>query len=343
MVEPFVIEEHELRVSASIGIAIHHGGDEQQDLLMNADAAMYHAKALGRNCYCFFETCMNAHAYEQVQILHDLRKALERHELVLHYQPKFEARSKKLVGAEALLRWQHPTRGLIPPNDFIPLAEKTGLIIPIGEWVLNTACRQMRLWRDAGHRTDHWSVAVNLSTVQFDHPGLIRMVQEALEQHDMEPRCLILEITESTAMQDVDQSMGILQQIYSMGVNISIDDFGTGYSSLLYLKRLPASEIKIDRGFVRDLGHDSEDAAIVSAIVALGRTLNLKVVAEGVETAEQQEFLTHLGCDSLQGFLLGRPLPADEFIEALSRNEIIPVADDAQVAHTWKLVAQTGL
>ncbi|MHB1959244.1 MAG: putative bifunctional diguanylate cyclase/phosphodiesterase [Acidobacteriaceae bacterium] len=338
--QPFTIGELELRVSASIGIAIYPGADGRRDLLKDADAAMYHAKEMGRNCYCFFETSMNADAQEQLQLLHDLHLALERRELVVYYQPKFDAASRKLMGAEALVRWQHPTRGLVPPNDFIPMAEKSGLIVPIGEWVLNEACRQMSEWRQFG--SENWSIAVNLSPLQFGHAGLIQMLRDTLRRHGVEPRCLTLEVTESTAMRDVDTSMAILQQIYSMGVNISIDDFGTGYSSLLYLKRLPASELKIDRGFVRGLAKDGEDATIVSAIVALGKSLNLKVVAEGVETTGQQEFLTHLGCDSLQGFLLGRPMPPDQFIAALSKPDSPAAGEDQDLSSAWKLVAQTG-
>jgi EAL domain-containing protein (putative c-di-GMP-specific phosphodiesterase class I) len=227
-----------------------------------------------------------------------------------------------MLGAEALVRWNHPTRGLVPPDEFIPLAEKTGLIFQIGTWVLDEACRQVSEWHASGHT--EWTVSVNLSALQFSHPGLIEMVRHALKQHSLEPRYLTLEITESTAMRDADASMVILRELNSMGVNISIDDFGTGYSSLLYLKRLPASELKIDRGFVRDLAHDTEDAAIIAAIVALGRTLNLKIVAEGVETADQQAFLTRLGCHSLQGFLLGRPMPPDQFIRTVMETRIAP-------------------
>jgi EAL domain-containing protein (putative c-di-GMP-specific phosphodiesterase class I) len=204
----------------------------------------------------------------------------------------------------------------VPPGDFIPLAERTGLIFPIGHWVLDEACRQMRAWRDAGHT--EWAISVNLSALQFNHSGLIQMVRDVLDRYSLDPRYLTLEITESTAMHNADASLAILQQLHEMGVRISIDDFGTGYSSLLYLKRLPASELKIDRGFVRDLSQDTEDAAIIAAIVALGRTLNLKIVAEGVETIEQREYLTRLGCSSLQGFLLGRPMPAEQFLQAVS-------------------------
>jgi diguanylate cyclase (GGDEF)-like protein len=316
--EPVVIDGRQLRVSLSIGIAMFDGREQQQqgDLLRDADAAMSHAMALGHNGYVFFQSSMSDDAQTQLQLLHDLRQAQGRHELVLYYQPKYNTQDGAMIGAEALVRWNHPTRGLVPPGDFIPLAEKTGLIFQIGEWVLNEACRQMSAWRDAGH-TD-WAISVNLSALQFNHPKLIDMVREVLAQHSLEPRYLTLEITESTAMRDADTSLVILEQLHHMGVRISIDDFGTGYSSLLYLKRLPASELKIDRGFVRDLTHDTEDAAIIAAIVALGRALDLKIVAEGVETREQQEYLTRLGCTSLQGFLLGRPMPAAQFLEAVS-------------------------
>ncbi|CAJ0714552.1 putative signaling protein [Ralstonia edaphis] len=315
--EPFMAGGHELRVSTSIGIAIYPGdGGNQHDLLTNADAAMYHAKGLGRNAYSFFEPSMNADVHQQLQLVQDLRRAIERHELVLHYQPKFNAPNGPIMGVEALVRWQHPQRGLVPADEFIPLAEKTGLIVPLGAWVLDEACRQMAQWHREGHAG--WTVAVNLSALQFSHAALIDTVRDTLARHALDPRSLTLEITESTAMRDVDASLQILQQLDAMGVRISIDDFGTGYSSLLYLKRLPASELKIDRGFVRDLAHDTEDAAIVSAIVALGQTLNLRIVAEGVETAEQQAFLTRLGCHSLQGYLLGRPMTAESLSAAMA-------------------------
>ncbi|MDU9407792.1 EAL domain-containing protein [Pseudomonas sp. zfem001] len=308
--QPFEIDGHELRVSTSVGIALYPGdGIDQQELLINADAAMYHAKSLGKNGYSFFESSMNTNARQQLQLLHDLRVALERGELRLHYQPKFASGSGRMLGAEALLRWQHPQQGLLAPVRFIGLAEKTGLIIPIGDWVLDEACRQMRLWYEQGHQD--WRVAVNLSALQFCHGELVETVRQTLARHALPANCLTLEITESTAMHDVSASQVILEQLAEMGVDIAIDDFGTGYSSLLYLKRLPANELKIDRGFVRDLEHDGDDMAIVSAIVALGQALDLRIVAEGVETPEQQAFLTELGCDSLQGYLLGHPLPPE--------------------------------
>ncbi|HEX6495360.1 MAG TPA: EAL domain-containing protein [Acidobacteriaceae bacterium] len=325
---PYRIADHEIRISVSIGIALYENFDQEAvEVLRNADAAMYHAKALGRNGYCFFEASMNTDAHEQLQLLQELRTALERQEMVLHYQPKFDARSASLIGVEALLRWQHPVHGLLPPDQFIPLAERSGMIVLLDEWVLNEACRQMGEWRAQGY--SGWSVAVNLSPLQFSHAGLIELVRRVLDRYSLEPRCLILEITESTAMQDTSASMVILQKLSDMGVKISIDDFGTGYSSLLYLKRLPATELKIDRGFVRDLAPDTEDAAIVSAIVALGRTLNLNIVAEGIETRAQQDFLTGIGCTSLQGFLLGRPMPAAALLASVRAAEAQAAAKSA--------------
>ncbi|MBB5391905.1 diguanylate cyclase (GGDEF)-like protein [Herbaspirillum sp. SJZ102] len=314
--QPFTVEKHELRVSASIGIAIYpDDGDTRHDLVINADAAMYHTKRSGRNGYNFFEPSMNANAHNQLQWLQDLRVALERKQFRLVYQPKFRSPAGPVIGAEALLRWQHPVHGMVGPDDFIALAERSGLIIPIGAWVLDEACRQMREWRTLGYRD--WKIAVNLSALQFNDPQLLDVVQAMLDKHRLPPHCLTLEVTESTAMHDTASSMQTLQKIADLGVDISIDDFGTGYSSLLYLKRLPANELKIDRGFVRDLSAGTEDAAIVSAIVALGRTLNLRIVAEGVETEVQQAFLASVGCDALQGYLMGRPVPPEQFLQAI--------------------------
>ncbi|WP_395607698.1 putative bifunctional diguanylate cyclase/phosphodiesterase [Pseudomonas sp. B22129] len=326
----FKVAEHELKISASIGIALFPGnGNNPQDLLMNADAAMYHAKGMGKNGYSFFDVSMNTNARKQLQLLQDLRNAVEQGQLRLYYQPKFDAASGIAVGAEALLRWEHPQQGLLLPATFIELAEKTGLIIPIGEWVLNEACRQMALWYAQGY--EDWRIAVNLSALQFCHAGLVNSVAAALERHQLPANSLTLEITETTAMSDADASMTVLQQLSDMGVDLSIDDFGTGYSSLMYLKRLPANELKIDRGFVRDLEHDSDDAAIVSAIVALGQALGLRIVAEGVETDVQQSFLTRLGCNSLQGYLLGHPLPADGFMADIQRAEVAATTDKSHM------------
>ncbi|MDD2065743.1 MULTISPECIES: bifunctional diguanylate cyclase/phosphodiesterase [unclassified Pseudomonas] len=324
---PFRVAEHDLQLTASLGIVLYPGnGLDQHELLRNADAAMYHAKSAGKNGYSFFDVSMNSNARQQLQLLQDLRQALEQGQFRLHYQPKFDAQACQPIGAEALLRWEHPQQGLLLPDRFIGLAEKTGLIIPIGEWVLDEACRQMRQWLDQGHLG--WRMAVNLSAIQFCHAGLVESVARALSENGLPANCLTLEITETTAMHDADASLTVLQRLSDMGVDLSIDDFGTGYSSLMYLKRLPANELKIDRGFVRDLEQDSDDAAIVSAIVALGQALGLRIVAEGVETDKQQDFLTRLGCDSLQGYLLGQPVPAEQFmgnLQALRQEPEVPV------------------
>ncbi|MBC3437019.1 EAL domain-containing protein [Pseudomonas sp. BW16M2] len=316
MARPFRVAEHDLQLSASLGIVLYPGnGLDQHELLRNADAAMYHAKSAGKNGYSFFDASMNSNARQQLQLLQDLRTALEHRQFRLYYQPKFDAVQRQPIGAEALLRWEHPLHGLMLPDRFIGLAEKTGLIIPIGEWVLGEACRQMRQWLDEGN--DDWRIAVNLSAIQFCHAGLVDSVAQALNENGLPANRLTLEITETTAMRDADASLHVLQRLSDMGVDLSIDDFGTGYSSLMYLKRLPANELKIDRGFVRDLEQDSDDAAIVSAIVALGQALGLRIVAEGVETDRQQDFLTRLGCDSLQGYLLGQPVPPEQFMKGL--------------------------
>lgn len=317
--QPMAIEHGEINITASIGVAIFDAdGKNARELLTNADAAMYSAKEQGRNGYCLFEPSMNDGAHEQLALTQDLRRALSLGQLSLDYQVKLCAPSGPMVGVEALLRWRHPRHGLVPPERFIPLAEKSGLILEIGRWVLDEACRQLAEWHALGH--DIPSVSVNLSATQFRSPGLFGKIEDAVSSHGIAPSSLVLEITESTAMHDPEASLAILQKLAAMGVRISIDDFGTGYSSLLYLKRLPASELKIDRAFVKDLVRDGEDAAIVSAIIALGRTLNLAVIAEGVETEQQQSLLTELGCTSLQGFHLGRPCPPSELVAGLARS-----------------------
>ena len=260
---------------------------------------------------------MNANAAEQLQLLHDLRLAETNGELRLLYQPKFEAPAGPVRGFEALLRWQHPVRGLLTPDAFLPMAEKTGLIIPIGRWVLNEACRQLREWHLQGF--DHWTVAVNLSAVQFEQPDLLDMVAGAIERHCIPPKMLTIEVTETVAMRCPETTIETLEQLTNLGVKASIDDFGTGYSSLLYLKRLPASELKIDRAFVKEMSLGNEDWVIVSAIIALAKALRLEVVAEGVETPEQQAFLTGLGCETLQGFLLDRPMSPAQILARLDK------------------------
>ncbi len=307
----YTLEPYELIVTLSVGIALYpHDGKNERELMFNADAAMYHTKHMGRNGYHFFQPSMNTLAQTHLQLMNDLWQALDRNELHLLYQPKFQAPAGPTVGFEALLRWQHGKRGLLTPDVFLPLAEKTGLIVPIGNWVIDEACRQLREWHLQGNTT--WSVAVNLSTLQFEQPGLIDHVLGSLQKHQLPADKLILEVTETTAMSNPEESVRVLTELTNAGIKASIDDFGTGYSSLLYLKRLPACELKIDRAFVKDLSREGGDATIVSAIVALAKTLNLKVVAEGVETEEQQAFLTELGCNTLQGYLLGKPISADE-------------------------------
>ncbi len=309
-----LLPRHDLQVTASIGIAIcpDHAASERQ-LMAFADAAMYQAKEAGRNAYVLFADWMNDSAEQQFQLLADLRRAIGSEQLFLHYQPKTRVAGQSISGAEALIRWRHPQQGLIPPDRFIRLAERSGVINEIGRWALDEACRQLRVWHEAGH--DGWTVSVNLSPIQFASPNLLQEVREALQTHRIEPRRLILEITENTVMRDTEASLTLLQAMAALGVGISIDDFGTGYSSLLYLKRLPATEIKIDHAFVRDLENSSEDVVIVSAIVALGHALDMDIVAEGVETAGQRAYLERLGCDYLQGYLLGRPVDAQRFMQ----------------------------
>ncbi|WP_457979458.1 putative bifunctional diguanylate cyclase/phosphodiesterase [Aeromonas sp. AE23HZ002T15] len=320
LAQPYTWEHHSLHVTASIGIAVYpQDGTSLHELTLNADAAMYHAKKRGRNDYDFFDSAMNANAHQQFLLQQELCHALERGEFSLHYQPKYDAQEGKVVGAEALLRWHHPLHGAISPASFLPLAEKSRLIIAIGNWVLDEACRQMSHWRAAGHHD--WSVAVNLSTIQLASPGLLEEVEASLRRHRLEARHLTLEITESTAMENAEESLIILNRLAQLGIGISIDDFGTGYSSLLYLKRFPACELKIDKGFVTTLEQTNEDATIISAIIALGQALGMRIVAEGVETDRQRALLTALGCDTLQGYLLGRPMPADQLLDHCSLNQ----------------------
>ncbi len=309
---PFRVQDHELGIGASIGISIYplHGGTAQE-LITNADAAMYRAKTSGRNQLQVFGADMNTFFPERLTFENDLRRALERDEFELHYQPKVRVRDGAITGMEALLRWRHPQKGLVAPGEFIPLAEETGLIIPIGEWVLTEACAQNKAWRDRGFAG--LRVAVNISGVQFRQKDLLKSIEEALYESRLAPDNLELEVTESVVMQDAARAEGVLRKLGEMGVHISIDDFGTGYSSLSYLKRFPIHTLKIDRSFVRDLPGNSDDASIVSAIVALGHNLRLKVVAEGVESEAQLKLLRSLGTDEFQGYLRSKPLSAGDF------------------------------
>jgi len=331
---PVKLSDLELHTSASIGISLFPAdGTDAETLLQHADAAMYHAKKNGRNTYQLFVLAMNAFAKDRLELENGLRRALVQGEFVLHYQPKVDVRDGGIDSAEALIRWQHPTRGLTGPLDFIPLAEESGLILPIGEWVLREACRQACAWQTAGLRP--LRVAVNLSAQQFRQKNLVAVVRSALNAARLEPRYLELELTESAVMHDAEQSIEILQQLSALGVRISVDDFGTGYSSLSYLRRLPLDKLKIDRAFIRDVVTSRDDAAIVRAIVSLAHNLRLKVIAEGVETPDQLAFLRELGCDQYQGYHYSVPVPDNVFVEMLREHQAKSLTPPASLEDTW--------
>jgi diguanylate cyclase (GGDEF)-like protein/PAS domain S-box-containing protein len=313
---PFPLDAAEYQLTASIGISTYPGDSEDMQALMkNADISMYRAKEQGRNNYQFYSVQMNVHTLERLALESDLRHAMERDEFRLHYQPKIDIRSGRVTGAEALLRWQRPARALVPPAQFIELAEETGLIVPIGEWVLKTACLHGKAWLDQG--LPRLTVAVNLSARQFAHESLLADVTRTLRDTKLDPACLEFEITESMVMRDPEHAVKLLGGLKAMGIRLSIDDFGTGYSSLNYLKRFPLDSVKIDRAFIQDLPGNADDAAITRAIIAMAHSLRLKVIAEGVETEEQLRFLRELGCDEMQGYLFSGPLPGDEFVRLL--------------------------
>jgi diguanylate cyclase len=312
MRQPFRVHEHELFITPSVGISIFPlHGRSAQELITRADAAMYSAKEAGRNTVHVFSTRMKTFFPERLMLENDLRRAVERRELLLHYQPKLEVESGALVGMEALVRWQRAGRGLIPPQEFIPLAEETGLIIPIGRWVIGEACRQNKAWQQAG--LPALRVAVNLSAAQFRDRHLLDSIAAALAAAGLAPRYLEIELTESVVMHNPSDAIQTLERLSAIGVQVSIDDFGTGYSSLSYLKRFPIHKLKIDRSFIRDISTDPDDAAIVRATIAMAHNLRLTVVAEGVETDEQLAYLQALGCDEYQGFQMSRPMPSGEF------------------------------
>ena len=308
---PFDLDGQELRVSASIGISFFpEDGGDTETLLRNADSAMYHAKEMGRNNYQFFMEQMNVAAAERLRLENDLHRALERGEFELHYQPRISVADGAACGIEALIRWRHPERGLILPDEFIPVAEDTGLIVPIGEWVIQEACRQNMAWCEAG--LPRLPVAVNLSPRQFRQSNLVETVVRALDRHGCPSELLELEITEGVLMQETADTLQTLEALNKLGVGLAIDDFGIGYSSLSYLKRFPVDCLKIDQSFVRDVTVDPDDAAIVTAIIGLAHSLGLAVVAEGVEDASQLAFIRNAGCDEAQGFHFSRPMPADQ-------------------------------
>jgi diguanylate cyclase (GGDEF)-like protein len=321
---PILLGSRELFASASIGIALSGSGrDEPETLLRNADLAMYQAKTNGKARFELFDDSMNVRAVERLALESDLRRALERDEFCIYYQPIILLETGELVGFEALVRWRHPERGIVSPADFIPIAEETGLILPLGYSVLEQSCRQVRDWQIRYPEYQALTISVNVSAKQLQHPGLVGEVSEALRISQLEPSQLKLEITESVMMQDAESTIEKLRQLRSLWIQLAVDDFGTGYSSLAYLKRFPISILKIDRSFVNGLGEDPEDTAIVHSIVSLARALRLTVTAEGIETAHQLAQLRSLGCELGQGYYFGRPLPSHgaEALLAVSADE----------------------
>ncbi|WP_374580876.1 putative bifunctional diguanylate cyclase/phosphodiesterase [Pseudoduganella sp.] len=319
--EPFLIDGHDLRVGASIGISVYpQDGNDAETLLRLADIAMYRAKhnaSTEGEHIAFYSQDMNKGMQERMRIESGLRQALGNGQLLLHYQPKFEISSGKIIGAEALVRWKHPERGLVPPAEFIPLAEATGLVVQVGEWVLEAACAQAQDWKEKG--LPPVRLAVNVSAREFT-AALPGRVMETLQRYGLEPSWLELEITESTLMHNIERVIGIMDRLTAQGITLSLDDFGTGYSSLSYLKRFPIDTLKIDRSFTTGIPVDTNDCAIASTIISIAQQLKHKVIAEGVETVEQLAFLKDSGCDEVQGYLFSRPLPAQEFEKALVQN-----------------------
>lgn len=323
ILQPYTIEQHDLRITASIGIAVYpdHAQDSE-NLIKYADVAMYQAKENGRNCYQHFDPSMNASSYERLKLETALRDALQRNELEVFYQPQVNLADGHIIGCEALVRWLHPTLGMLYPEKFIPLAEETGLIIPINHWVAEQAIKQCRAWRDIGF--DALTMSINLSALQFRQHSLLQQIRDLLQQYNLPANVLDLELTESILMQGVERTLATLHELSAMGVIISIDDFGTGYSSLSYLKLFPIKQLKIDQSFVRDITTDTSDATMVRTIIVMARSLKLHVIAEGVETAEQAAFLAQCGCERAQGYYYSRPIPAAEFEQLLQQQRANP-------------------
>ena len=316
LAQPLEIQGHQVTLSGSVGVALYPEHGDRLKLVQNADAAMYTAKRAGGNTYALFESRMNEGLQDQLSLQQDLRHALERGELQLHYQPKVDARQGRLQGVEALLRWQHPTRGMVGPNVFIPIAERFGLINGLGNWVIEESCRQMRVWADEGLSMN---VAINLSVHQLRTEELVPRIESALARYQVMPSQLLCEITESVAMEDIESTQRAFEALSRIGVYLSIDDFGTGYSSLSYLRQLPARQLKIDRSFVADIEVRPDARAIVSAVIQLAHQLGLRVVAEGVETEGQRDILLVLQCDELQGYLLARPMAVEALDDWLQK------------------------
>jgi diguanylate cyclase (GGDEF)-like protein/PAS domain S-box-containing protein len=326
LAKPYNIDQHELHLTASIGIVTYpDDGTDAETLMKNADVAMYHAKAAGRNNYQFFKAEMNFHAAERQSLENGLRHALEREEFTLYYQPKVCLETGEVIGAEALIRWRHPERGLVPPDQFIPVAEECGFVVEMGRWVLREACRQARIWQKSG--LPALQIAVNISAVELRAKEFVPQVRAILAQTGLRPCDLELELTETFLMQDSNSTAAVLNELKAIGVRLALDDFGTGYSSLSYVKRFPIDTLKIDQSFVRDIAIDADDAIIVSAVISMGKSLHMRVVAEGVESREQLEFLQSHGCPFAQGYLFGPPVVAWEFPKILGRSILCTTED----------------
>lgn len=333
MGQPFTLDEHELVVTTSIGISMYPAdGQNFETLVRNADNAMYRAKEQGRNKYQFYTRAMNVVALERLTLENNLRKALKQDELVCYYQPIIDLYSGEIIGMEALARWQHPERGMIFPDKFISLAEETGLIVPLGEWVLRTACLQTKAWQDAGLLPMY--ISVNISARQFRHAGLVDMVRTVLQETELDPQLLQLEITESVAVYNEDRVSAKLRSLRNLGIRIAIDDFGTGYSSLGSLKKFPFDSLKIDKSFIHNITVDPYDAAIAETIIALANNLHLNVIAEGVEDETQLAFLMEHGCSAMQGYLFCKPQPREEIEKTLLQHKILFSPGFAEAAAT---------
>ncbi len=323
--EPFLMQNHMCSVGASIGIAVFPSdGENIEELAKNADIAMYHAKKAGRNNYQFYSTELNVNTIEKLALENDLHKAIENNEFILHYQPVYDASTKKIISMEALIRWQHPIKGILAPSDFIPVAEETGYIKKIGVWVTQQVCKQIKIWEKMG--MEDLRVAINMSAQQFGQNGEMDSITQLIKDESISPDSIEFELTESSLLQNEEKAALIMHEMKASGIHHSIDDFGTGYSSLKFIKKLPINKIKIDRSFVTNITSNKDDAAIVTAMIAMAHSLKLKVVAEGVETEEQFNYLNSLGCDQIQGFLFSTPLPSEKIEELLlGVNEIVTV------------------
>ncbi len=318
---PFILSTKEYFVTVSIGVAYApKDGKTSQSLIKNVDSAMYVAKANGKNTHAYFDYAFNQKLTEKIEMQSELRKALERKEFVLFYQAQMNLETKQIVGFEALIRWEHPTRGLVFPDEFIYIAEETGLIIPIGKWVLYTACSQLKQWSE---EYPDITMAVNLSARQFKDRDIVKQIYDVIEETGIDPSRLELEITETIALDDIEYTITIIQELRKLGVSFSLDDFGTGYSSMSYLKRLPVSNLKIDRSFLNTVMEDKSDQKIIQAIITLARNLDLFVIAEGVENSEQEVFLKEANCNKAQGYLYSKPVPKDKAILFLRKQESI--------------------